>query len=90
MEMDGAIGEGIVSPEYFEDLPDLRQADTVAFELEEILLLPAGGPGRGGSLHRYRPFRDEKAGVVAALPALSWRDTSTRPSGRDLRDAGCG
>jgi hypothetical protein len=33
--------------------------------------LPAGGAGRGGNLHRYRPFRDEEAGSVAAVPALS-------------------
>ncbi len=39
MEMDGAIGEGIVFLEYFHDLPDPRQAGKVVYPLEEILLL---------------------------------------------------
>jgi len=52
--------------------------------------LPAGGAGRGGNLHRYRPVRDEEAGVVAAFPAVSRWDARPRPSGRHLRDAGRG
>ena len=39
METDGAIGEGLVFLEYFEDLPDPRQAGKVVYPLEEILLL---------------------------------------------------
>jgi predicted transposase YbfD/YdcC len=39
MEMDEAIGEGVVFLEYFEDLPDSRQAGRVTYPLDEILLL---------------------------------------------------
>jgi len=39
MEMDGAIGEGVVFLESFRDLPDPRQAGKVVYPLDEILLL---------------------------------------------------
>ena len=73
MEMDGAIGEGIVFLEYFRDLPDPRQAGKVVYPLEEVLLLCllavlAGAEtftdiARFGTkklelLRRFRPFRD--------------------------------
>lgn len=73
MEMDGAIGEGVVFLEYFGDLPDPRQAGKVVYPLEEILLLCllavlAGAEtftdiARFGTkklelLRRFRPFRD--------------------------------
>jgi len=73
MEMDGAIGEGVVFLEYFRDLPDPRQAGKVTYPLDEILLLCllavlAGAEGftdiaRFGTkklelLRRFRPFRD--------------------------------
>lgn len=73
MEMDGAVGEGIVFLKYFRDLPDPRQAGKVTYPLDEILLLCllavlAGAEGftdiaRFGTkklelLRRFRPFRD--------------------------------
>lgn len=73
MEMDGAVGEGIVFLKFFRDLPDPRQAGKVTYPLDEILLLCllavlAGAEGftdiaRFGTkklelLRRFRPFRD--------------------------------
>ena len=73
MEIDKAIGEGIVFLEYFRDLPDPRQAGKVTYPLDEILLLCllavlAGAEGftdiaRFGAkklalLRRFLPFRD--------------------------------
>jgi len=73
MEMDGAIGEGVVFLEYFRDLPDPRQAGKVTYPLDEIVLLCllavlAGAEtftdiARFGTkklelLRRFRPFRD--------------------------------
>ena len=73
MEMDGAIGEGIVFLEYFGDLPDPRQAGKVAYPLDETVLLCllsvlAGaetftdiarfGTNKLELLRRFRPFRD--------------------------------
>ena len=73
MEMDEAIGEGVVFLEYFNDLPDPRQAGKVTYPLDEILLLCllavlAGAEtftdiARFGTkklefLRRFRPFRD--------------------------------
>jgi hypothetical protein len=39
MEMDGAVGEGVVFLEYFRDVPDPRQAGKVTYPLDEIVLL---------------------------------------------------
>jgi len=73
MEIDKAVGEGIVFLEYFRDLPDPRQAGKVTYPLDEILLLCllavlAGAEGftdiaRFGAkklalLRRFLPFRD--------------------------------
>lgn len=73
MEMDEAIGEGVVFLEYFRDLPDPRQAGKVVYPLDEILLLCllavlAGaetftdiarfGAKKLGLLRRFRPFCD--------------------------------
>jgi predicted transposase YbfD/YdcC len=73
MEMDGAIGEGVVFLEYFRDLPDPRQAGKVVYPLDEIVLLCllavlAGaetftdiarfGTKKLALLRRFRPFRD--------------------------------
>jgi len=73
MEMDEAIGEGVVFLECFGDLPDPRQAGKVMYPLDEILLLCllavlAGAEtftdiARFGTkklelLRRFRPFRD--------------------------------
>ncbi len=73
MEMDGAIGEGVVFLESFRDLPDPRQAGKVVYPLDEILLLCllavlAGAEtftdiARFGTkklelLRRFLPFRD--------------------------------
>ena len=73
MEMDGAVGEGVVFLEHFRDLPDPRQAGKVTYPLDEILLLCllavlAGAEGftdiaRFGTkklelLRRFRPFRE--------------------------------
>ncbi len=73
MEMDGAIGEGVVFLEYFRDFPDPRQAGKVVYPLDEILLLCllsvlAGaetftdiarfGAKKLDLLRRFRPFRD--------------------------------
>jgi predicted transposase YbfD/YdcC len=72
MELDGAIGEGVVFLESFRDLPDPRQAGKVEYPLDEILLLCllavlAGAEtftdiARFGTkklelLRRFRPFR---------------------------------
>ncbi len=73
MEMDEAIGEGVVFLEYFRDLPDPRQAGKVVYPLDEILLLCllavlAGaetftdiarfGTKKLGLLRRFLRFRD--------------------------------
>lgn len=73
MEMDGAIGEGLVFLEHFRDLPDPRQAGKVVYPLDEVLLLCllatlAGaeaftdiarfGVKKLDLLRRFRPFRD--------------------------------
>jgi predicted transposase YbfD/YdcC len=73
MEMDGAIGEGVVFLKYFDDLPDPRQAGKVVYPLDEIVLLCllavlAGaetftdiarfGTKKLALLRRFRPFRD--------------------------------
>ncbi len=73
MEMDGAIGEGVVFLESFRDLPDPRQAGKVVYPLDEILLLCllavlAGaetftdiarfGTKKLDLLRRFRPFRN--------------------------------
>ncbi len=72
MEMDGAIGEGVVFLDYFRNFPDPRQAGKVVYPLDEILLLCllavlAGaetftniarfGTKRLEFLRRFRPFR---------------------------------
>lgn len=73
MESDGAIGESVVFLEYFDDLPDPRQAGKVVYPLREILLLClmavlAGaetftdiarfGEKKLGLLRRLLPFQD--------------------------------
>jgi len=73
MEMDEAIGEGVVFLEYFRDMPDPRQAGKVTYPLDKILLLCllavlAGAEtftdiARFGTkklefLRRFLPFRD--------------------------------
>jgi len=73
MEVDGAIGEGLVFLEHFRDLPDPRQAGKVVYPLDEVLLLCllavlAGaeaftdiarfGVKKLDLLRRFRPFRD--------------------------------
>jgi len=73
MEMDGAIGEGVVFLKYFDDLPDPWQAGKVVYPLDEIVLLCllavlAGaetftdiarfGTKKLALLRRFRPFRD--------------------------------
>ncbi len=73
MEMDEAIGKGVVFLEYFRDLPDPRQAGKVVYPLDGILLLCllavlAGaetftdiarfGAKKLGLSRRFRPFRD--------------------------------
>ena len=73
MEMDGALGEGIVFLDSFRDLPDPRQAGKVRYPLDEILLLCllavlAGaetftdiarfGTKKRDLLRRFLPFRD--------------------------------
>jgi len=73
MEMDEAIGEGVVFLEYFRDLPDSRQVGKVTYPLDEIVLLCllavlagaetftdiAGfGTKKLEFLRRFLPFRD--------------------------------
>jgi hypothetical protein len=73
MEMDEAIGEGLVFLARFRDLPNPRQAGKVVYPLEKILLLSlpavlAGtitftdtarfGAKKLAFLRRFRPFRD--------------------------------
>jgi len=69
----GALGEAVVFLEYFQDLPDPRQAHKVVYPLDEVLLLCLLGVLAGAEtftdiarfgekkldfLRRFRPFRD--------------------------------
>jgi hypothetical protein len=69
-----AIAETTSFLNYFNDLPDYRQAGKVDYPLPEVLLLILLAVlVRSGNVHRYRAVWREEARPAAEVPAVQER-----------------